>query len=58
MAKKPKPAFAYASVTPTGSINIFWIRAQARTVRGDDKERWKVLRKRGWRVIKVKISAA
>lgn len=59
MAKKPKPQYAYASITPDGKINTYWVRPLARDTWGDcNPEGRKRLRKKGWRVAKVKIQIA
>lgn len=50
----PKPAVAFAAVSPDGTINQYWVRAMARDARGTD---WHLLRKNGWRVVKVRVIA-
>ena len=57
MAKKPKPAVAFAAVSPQGKINPYWVHAEASTIRGADPTHWATCRKGGWRVVKVKITA-
>jgi hypothetical protein len=56
-----KPIYAFATFHPGGNgypcgINPFLIRTTVKDVR-EHATVWKLLRKRGWRVIKVKITS-
>ena len=58
MRKKPKPIFAYAAIGPDRHLNPYWIRAEARQVRHGGPRPWHAIRKDGWRIVRVKVTAA
>lgn len=62
MAKRMKSKIAFAAVGPAcggfvPGINTYWIRSMAKYCLGDDPDRRKRLRKAGWKVVKVRVTA-
>lgn len=56
MRKRYKQKYAFAAWHPEMGLNEWWIRPMARNIRERNEGRpWKNLRRKGWRIVKVKL---
>lgn len=50
------PRKAYATWHPDYGINNFWVRASAKAIREENGAYWEKVKKRGWKIVRVKVS--